>query len=200
MNLNYKGETMKELNYDELSKDIYQQNVDAGWWDDPNRCIYQTLQLISTEIAEATEGARKDLMDDHLPHRKMEEVELADVNIRLLDFAGRMNLSVDESFTPLAIATISEYLSTNAFTSGRCHFIMNQLLVDLAEDLDGKDGYKTSPEKLEEAYTALLLMVLGYGKSKGYDIESAMFEKLDYNKKRLDHKRENRRKEGGKGF
>lgn len=54
-----------------------------------NRCIYQTLQLVVTEIAEATEGERKNLMDDHLPHRKMGEVELADALIRLLDMAGR---------------------------------------------------------------------------------------------------------------
>ena len=34
--------------------------------------------LIVSEIAEAMEGERKDLMDDKLPHRKMAEVELAD--------------------------------------------------------------------------------------------------------------------------
>jgi hypothetical protein len=31
---------------------------------------------------------RKDLMDDHLPHRKMAEVELADAVIRICDLAG----------------------------------------------------------------------------------------------------------------
>ena len=71
------------------AKEIFEQNKAVGWWDDMNRCIYQTLQLINTEIAEATEGARKNLMDDHLPHRKMEEVELADVLIRTLDLGGR---------------------------------------------------------------------------------------------------------------
>ena len=33
-----------------------------------------------------------------------------------------------------------------------------------------------------------------------YDIEGAMLEKLEYNKQRADHKRENRAKEGGKKF
>ncbi|XUM19805.1 hypothetical protein ACRAVF_19255 [Bradyrhizobium oligotrophicum S58] len=37
--------------------------------------------LIVSEIAEAMEGERKSLMDDHLPHRKMVEVELADTLI-----------------------------------------------------------------------------------------------------------------------
>lgn len=45
----------------------------------------ETLMLIVTEVAEAMEGARKNLMDDHLPHRKMEEVELADAVIRAID-------------------------------------------------------------------------------------------------------------------
>lgn len=45
------------------------------------------LALIHSEISEALEGARKDKMDDHLPHRRSEEVELADAIIRILDYA-----------------------------------------------------------------------------------------------------------------
>lgn len=48
----------------------------------------ETLMLIVSEIAEAMEGERKDLMDDHLPNRKMVEVELADALIRIFDYAG----------------------------------------------------------------------------------------------------------------
>ena len=107
----------------ELAVEIHQNNVDAGWWDKP-REKGTLLMLVVSEIAEAMEGERKDLMDDHLPHRKMAEVELADALIRILDYAG-------------------------AF---------------------------------------------------GYDVEGAMAEKLEYNKQRLDHKRENRAKEGGKQF
>jgi NTP pyrophosphatase (non-canonical NTP hydrolase) len=44
--------------------------------------------LIVSEVAEAMEGHRKDLMDDKLPHRKMIEVELADTMIRIFDLAG----------------------------------------------------------------------------------------------------------------
>ena len=33
-------------------------------------------------------------MDNHLPHRKMVEVELADAMIRIMDLAGAMNLDL----------------------------------------------------------------------------------------------------------
>jgi NTP pyrophosphatase (non-canonical NTP hydrolase) len=51
-----------------------------------------------SEISEAMEGARKDLMDDKLPHRKMEEVELADLLIRLLDYSVGFNFNIGEAF------------------------------------------------------------------------------------------------------
>jgi NTP pyrophosphatase (non-canonical NTP hydrolase) len=71
----------------ELRDEIHQNNVTAGWWNKP-REKGTLLMLIVSEVAEAMEGERKDLMDDHLPHRKMAEVELADAVIRILDYAG----------------------------------------------------------------------------------------------------------------
>lgn len=52
--------------------------------------------LIHSETSEATEGVRKDLKDDHLPHRSMEVCELADVVIRILDYAGAYDLPLAE--------------------------------------------------------------------------------------------------------
>lgn len=82
----------------------------AGWWTDlktgenlavdhlnetPARInVPEKLCLIHSEISEAMEGHRKNLMDDKLPHRKMLEVELADALIRIYDLAGGLGLDV----------------------------------------------------------------------------------------------------------
>lgn len=71
---------------------------DAGWWDGVNvfapYVVPAKLCLIHSEVSEAMEGDRKNLMDDHLPDRKMIEVELADAVIRIFDLAGAMGLDL----------------------------------------------------------------------------------------------------------
>lgn len=54
--------------------------------------------LVVSEVAEAMEGERKNLMDDHIPHRKMAEVELADALIRIFDYAGGFGYNLQGAF------------------------------------------------------------------------------------------------------
>lgn len=65
----------------------HQLAVNSGWWQ-KERNTGEALALIHSEVSEALEADRKDLFDDHLPHRKGFEVELADALIRILDLAG----------------------------------------------------------------------------------------------------------------
>jgi NTP pyrophosphatase (non-canonical NTP hydrolase) len=58
----------------------------------------ELLALIHSEISEALEGERKNLMDDKLPHRKMAEVELADALIRILDYSAGFGYDIEGAF------------------------------------------------------------------------------------------------------
>jgi NTP pyrophosphatase (non-canonical NTP hydrolase) len=88
------------LSLTHISNHTHQMNVDAGWWSDiktglkKERNMGELLCLVHSEISEAMEGDRKNLMDDKLPHRSMLEVELADAIIRILDIAGSRNMDL----------------------------------------------------------------------------------------------------------
>lgn len=83
---------------------------EAGWWLDPETgedvrtwpskffklWVITKLALCMTEGAEAIEGERKDIPDDHLPQYKMRDVELADMLIRVLDLAGGLDVPLGE--------------------------------------------------------------------------------------------------------
>lgn len=84
-----------------MLRDVAHNNaVRGGWWHDLDtgkpleRNTGELLCLMHSEISEAMEGNRKGLMDKHLPHRTNEEVELADLIIRVMDYAGAKGFDI----------------------------------------------------------------------------------------------------------
>lgn len=115
----------------DLQRDIHTRM--HNWWVNPHtkepleatkNLFAEKIAMVHSELSEALEAMRKDLMDDKIKTRKGAEVELADAVIRILDMA--------EFF--------------------------------------------------------------------GFDVASAMYEKMAYNDTREDHKLENRVKVGGKAI
>lgn len=87
-----------------IKNECHQRSLDAGWYNHPvthetiTRNVPEMLCLIHSEISEALEGYRKNLMDDKLPHRKSIEVELADALIRIADLAGYLSLDLGGAY------------------------------------------------------------------------------------------------------
>lgn len=177
-----------------LGQTIYNQNKEVGWWDDPDRCLFTCLQLISTEIAEATEGDRKNLMDDHLPEHKMEEVELADALIRTLDFGAHLGIQYN-----FEIANIDSWCTVIA-PAGKQHLGLNKHVIAVAELMalfvDDPDLDKI----LKPCYSSLVINIIQVAHNRGFELYQAVEDKIEYNFNRADHKRENREKENGKKY
>jgi NTP pyrophosphatase (non-canonical NTP hydrolase) len=106
---------MTDLN--QLAKICHAAN--EKWWQDPKtgeritRNKGELLMLIVSEIAEAMEGERKNLMDDKLPNRLMAEVELVDALIRIFDYAGAFGYDLQGAF--------DEKMTFNAMRSDHSH-------------------------------------------------------------------------------
>jgi NTP pyrophosphatase (non-canonical NTP hydrolase) len=85
-----------------LAQDVHEAN--KKWWIDIEtgeplkRNKAEMMMLIVSEIAEAMEGHRKNLPDDKLPHRPMEEVEMADALIRILDYCAGHGLDLGGAY------------------------------------------------------------------------------------------------------
>lgn len=76
----------------------------AGWYIDPAtgkpvvRNFGEVVALMHSELSEALEADRKDLMDDKLPDRSGVEVEFADTIIRIFDTAEAREMDIAGAF------------------------------------------------------------------------------------------------------
>lgn len=102
--------------FDWMTQEAYQCGVDHGWWETEDRLKEvlkdhpdlakeaqdgldgQKLALMTSEISEALDNIRHGRpTDDKIPEFTGEEAELADVIIRIMDYAGRKGLHLGEA-------------------------------------------------------------------------------------------------------
>ena len=174
------------MNLIELQNKIHQQNVDLGWWDEP-RPFSTLVCLFHSELSEAMEGDRKGLMDDHLPQYPMFQVELADFVIRCLDWLGSVNHSDYERF--------------NIFNNPKSETeLIAKLHWRISNAYENHFFRENNDDIRDEDIVFAVIESFMFAEKKDFSLLQIILEKVEYNKTRADHKRENRAKEGGKKY
>lgn len=93
----YKGEQTM-TGFKELQKEVHENAVEHGWWDDPKE-EGTLLALIHSEVSEALEDARVGLMRTTLDENGKPvgfPSELADIVIRVMDVAEFHGIDLEE--------------------------------------------------------------------------------------------------------
>lgn len=171
-----------------LAANVHSQNVAIGWWDNwPNRKDRHktAMMLVVSELAEAMEGDRKDLMDDHLTDHKMFGVELADTMIRLLDLAGAYGMTLN-NVHHLRKLYISELC--NLSVPEQLHGVVRRCMPTFLGDSE------------EDVVYQGVIAVMAVAYINGVDLWTLVRLKRAYNTERLDHKRASREADGGKKY
>jgi hypothetical protein len=180
-----------ELNL--LAAEIHKRN--HHWWHDEHgnpvvRERGELLMLVITELAEAVEGIRKNLMDDKLPHRKMEEVEMADAKIRLLDFASGFGLRL--------ASTGHMHYPYGFLESANKPTRILHICIEVGKSYDCFSG--GDHDAAADLVSISVGMIEYYCKFYGFDLAGAVTQKMAYNQTREDHKHEARNQAHGKKF
>lgn len=188
--------------------------LNAKWWHDPatglpiERRKRQMLQLMLSEVAEAMEGERKNLMDDKLPQRRMGEVEIADTVIRALDWCGGFGIKLED------YVAISGYYFNSHDTPQPFHadndagddlFLISRCIHMMGHIVGGGNQFKKFGRETD--YTVVMNKAAAsdlihacecYCHARGYSLWSTVVEKLNYNVVRKDHQAEARLQADGK--
>lgn len=172
---------MTDLN--QLAQRVHRAN--KKWWTNLatgqpiERNRYELIALVISELSEALEGERKNLMDDKLPDRPMAEVEMADAYIRLLDYAGGMGIEITSEYEPDSCAS----------NRGEAIFCIMEKVMKIPVFFRHDAHLLGSLGKIQD-----------YCHTFNYDLWGALEAKLLFNETREDHTAEHRLTAHGKKF
>lgn len=161
-------------------------SVKAGWWTDLEtgekikRNKGEMLMLVVTEVNEWGSAFWSGIKDDHLPKYESWIVELADIVIRLADYAGGFELDL------------------NGYETQTCHNLdinfIRHMVRYLSEAMESQRKGQDESRYVAQAMQACLHL----SKLSRENFNTVIADKMAYNAQRADHKLENRRKQGGK--
>nr|CAA6830467.1 MAG: Unknown protein [uncultured Thiotrichaceae bacterium] len=160
------------------------------WWLDPHTGLALTkrnrgemIALMHSELSEAWEGVKAGSADDHLPQYPSLDVEIADMCIRLGDYAGGLKISLHD------FNNLPARFSNN--------FSIAEFILDLHEFLSRL--MEAERKEMPQAPVIVELFAYMYDRRSSFpDLDTIIEAKMAYNAERADHKLENRIKEGGK--
>lgn len=181
------------MDHNELARELHAHNKAVGWWDEvyeenyPLKYFIPTkLALVHSEISEAFYGWTEKDLDNHLPAFPMFHVELADTAIRTYDILGFYNVTISRELRqPLIV------LNSIPGEFASLHLCVSNAL----------EAFRKSREGDFFAWLVTLIYEIeAFSKEIKCDLGALVMLKHEYNKTRLDHKREARQAEGGKAI
>lgn len=180
--------------YERYAAHVHELNR-IWWYDEGSEVkrdlnIHERFQLVLSEVAEAMEGFRKDLQDDHLPQYKSLHVELADGVIRILDMAGAYSWRIEYGKVDTLVRLDEPLVSARLLN-------LSDFAIRMAWEVKENNRPWLISNLIWHFFEQSELLALATACS---DFWQVVYDKLIYNRTRADHSYAARAQPHGKKF
>lgn len=187
-----------------LQSELYATYLAAGW-NLKQRSVSALTNLLHSEVSEAMEGNRRNLMDNHLEHYKMEVVEVADTTIRALNWMADMGYTDPQVYSEAEVGEFIKKASGLELSEMDFMDYLAELHDCISNNRKNLMQLQTKPDTWVKPVNSLWLwrvvaVCFVLADKKGWDLMAVIREKNAYNAIRPDHTLAERAKEHGKGY